>query len=163
LNKYVLFAIGAEEFGIEIGKIVEIVRAQTPTPLPDVPPYIEGVINLRGTVIPLIDLRKRMGVEAHPEKERIIIIKVHGEKIGILVDEVKEIVRIDEDKRSKPPSIVKGLKPEYLSFIGKISDRLVIILNIDKLLTSEEMILLRETKEAILSEEQKRVDDQKER
>jgi purine-binding chemotaxis protein CheW len=156
-NKFIVFSIAGKEFGIPIDRIVEIVKKQKITPLPKVPQFISGVINLRGAIIPLMDLRKRLGVEPSSVKERILIIKMHGEKIGLLVDDVREIARIENEHISSPPSIFKGLKQEYLLSIARIAERLIIILNLDNLLTSEEMILLEESKEALFSE--RRQDD----
>lgn len=153
MSKFVIFAIAHEEFGIALERTVEIAKPQKITPLPEAPSFISGVMNLKGVVIPLMDLRKRLGVEPSPLKERIIIIKMRGEKIGLLVDDVKEIMEIEKEHITAPPSLFKGLKPEYLLSIGKIADRLVVILNLDNLLTSEEIILLGESKEALLSKE----------
>ncbi len=147
MSKYTIFTVAGEEFGIELEKIVEIIKPQKTTPIPRVPVFINGIINLRGSVIPLMDLRKRLGVESSSPHERIIITKLQGEKIGLLVDTVKDIVEIEEEQIASPPSIFKGLKPEYLRGIGKISDTLIIILNLDNLMTSEEIMLIGEKKE----------------
>lgn len=146
MKKFTVFSVAGEEFGIQLERVVEIVRTQKVTPLPRVPDYITGVINLRGTIIPVMDLRKRLNVNPSSVRERIIITTMHGGKIGILVDSVKEIISIEEKQIASTPSIFKGLKPEYIKGIGKISDRLIVILSLDNLLTSEEMILLGESK-----------------
>ncbi len=150
MNKFAVFTIENEEFGIELSRVVEIVRMQKSTPLPQVPSFVSGVINIRGDVIPLVDLRKRLSVvNPPPLKMRIIITKIHDEKIGLLVDAVKEIVSIRNESIVSTPSFFKGLKSEYLLGIGKIADRLIIILNLNSLLSSEEMILLGEHKESL--------------
>ncbi len=146
MGKFAVFTVSGEEFALELDKIFEIIKSQKTVPLHDVPDYVNGVINFRGTVIPLIDLRKYLNVEPSSRKERIIITKMHGEKIGLLVDSVKEIVSIEERQIARAPSIFKGLKPEYIKGIGKIIKRLIIILNLDNLLTSEEVMLI--TKES---------------
>jgi purine-binding chemotaxis protein CheW len=89
-----------------------------------------------------MDMRRRLGVKPAPQKEKIIIVKMHGEKIGLLVDSVKEILNIEDGQIAPPPSIFKGLRPEYLKGIGKLPERLVIILNLDNLLTLEEIRLI---------------------
>lgn len=142
MSKFAVFTISGEEFGLEIERIFEITKPQKITPLPNTPRFINGVINLRGTVIPLMDMRRRLNVEPSHHEERIIIAKMHGEKIGLLVDSVKEIVNIEKREIAPPSSIFKGLKPEYLNGIGKIGNRLIIILNLDSLLTAEEIRLL---------------------
>ncbi len=96
-------------------------------------------------------MRKRFNVKASSGKEKILIVKMHGEKMGLLIDGVKEILNIEEDQMSKPPSIFKGLEAEYIKGIGKIQDRLIVILNLEKLLTSEEIIMLGERKEKLSS------------
>jgi purine-binding chemotaxis protein CheW len=151
LGKFVVFTVSGEEFGIGLDRIFEIIKPQKATPLPGVPNYISGVINLRGAVLPLMDMRKRLNVKPVPKKEKIIIVKMHGEKIGLLVDSVKEILNIEEEQIAPPPSIFKGLKPEYLKGIGKMSERLIIILNLDILLTSEEITLIGDITEKSLS------------
>ena len=150
MNKFAVFIIENEEFGIELGRVVEIVKMQKTVPLPQVPSFISGVFSIRGEVTPLVDLRKRLGVAGPvPSQSRIIITKIRGEKIGLLVDAVKEIVSIGSEAIVNTPSFFKGLKSEYLLGIGKIADRLIIILNLDNLLSLEEIILLGEHKETL--------------
>jgi len=148
LSKYLVFSISGEECGIELSKVSEIIRPQKTTPFPGVPKYINGIINLRGAVMPLMDIRKRLGVKAFPKKERVIIVSIHNEKIGLLVDSVNEITNIDDNNIASPPAIFRGIKPEYLKGIGKIPERLIILLNLDNLLTTEEIILLGDISEA---------------
>jgi len=142
LSKYLVFSIAGEECGIELSKVSEITRPQKTTPFPGVPKYIIGIINLRGVVFPLMDLRKRLGVTSFPKKERIIIVSIYNEKIGLMVDSVNEITNIDDSNIVSPPAIFRGIKPEYLKGIGKISERLIILLNLDNLLTSEEIMMM---------------------
>lgn len=151
MNKIAVFTIAGEEFGIELEKIVEIIKPQKVTPIPKVPAFISGVVNLRGTVIPVMDLRARFSVKPSSFRERILIAKMHGEKIGLIVDSVKEIMNIEKEQIASPPTIFRGIKPEYLMGIGKMGDRLIIILNLNSLLTAEEMILLEERKENLNS------------
>lgn len=149
MSKFAVFTIAGEEFGLEIERILEITKPQKATHLPNTPQFINGVINLRGNVMPLMDMRKRLNVEPTQQGEKIIIVTMHGEKIGLLVDSVKEILNIEKTEIASPPGIFKGLKPEYLNGIGKIKERLLIILNIDRLLTSEEMRLLGTLSESV--------------
>ena len=155
MSKFAVFNISGEEFGIELGRIAEIIKFQKSTPLPKVPAFISGVVNIRGDVIPLVDLRKRLGVEPSHIQGRIIITKIHEEKIGLLVDAVKEIVSIEKESIASTPSFFKGLKSEYIMGIGKVAERLIVILNLDNLLSSEEMILLEEHKETLRLEDAK--------
>lgn len=142
MGKFVVFTISDGEFGLELERVFEIIKPQKITPLFNVPSFISGVINLRDTIIPVMDLRRRLNTEPSHQKERIIIVRLHGEKIGLLVDSVKEIVNIEKSAVTSPPPVLKGFKTEYLNGIGKIGERLIIILNLNILLTPEEVMLL---------------------
>ncbi len=157
MGKYIVFKIRGEEFGVELGKVFEIIKPQKVIPCPGTPSYIKGIFNLRDTVVPLMDLRERLGVNPVPGKEKIIVVYMHEEKIGILVDVIEEITNIDEEQISPPPSIFKGLRPEYLLGVGKLPDRLVIILNLDAMMTIEEIKFLGDidVKKSTLPEEEK--------
>ena len=152
MTKFAVFKIGGEDFGIEIHKVVEILKAQRIYSLPELPEFLSGVITVRGEVIPLLDLRRRFGFQSAKGKERIIMVRYDSEKIGLLVDEIKEIIALAKEEISTPPSIFKGLKRKYLNGLGKKGDRIIILLNIDDLLTSEEKILLKES-EGIFDED----------
>ena len=140
---------GEDEFGIDISRVVEILKVQRVYPLPHLPASLTGVINTRGYVIPILDLRRRFGIEPAPGKERIIIIRYGNEKVGLLVDGVKEIVSFESGEIIPPPSIFKGMKTEYLTGIGKKNDRIIILLNLDTLLSSEEKIQIEEATKII--------------
>lgn len=143
--KYAIFTIGPDFFGIEINKVVEILNTQKVHSLPELPDFLSGVIAVRGEVIPLLDLRKRFGMQSSDSKELIIIVRYDSEKIGLLVDEIKEIITLNTEEITIPPTIFKGLKKKYLTGLGKKDDRIIILLNIDFLLTSEEKIMLKES------------------
>jgi purine-binding chemotaxis protein CheW len=147
--KFAIFKIGQEDFGIEIDKVVEILNTQKVYTLPELPDFLSGVITVRGEVVPLLDLRKRFGIAAAEVKELIIIVRYDIEKIGLLVDEIQEIISLNSNEIMAPPTLFKGLKKNYLSGIGKKDDRIFILLNIDYLLTSEEKIILKETEEML--------------
>jgi purine-binding chemotaxis protein CheW len=148
-QKYAVFKIGEEDFGVEINKVVEILSTQKVHSIPDLPDFLSGVIAVRGQIIPLLDLRKRFAIMSSSKKELIIVIKYDNEKIGVLVDHVKEIISLGKDEITSPPAIFKGLKRKYLAGIGKKDDRVIIILNVDDLLTSEERIMLKEAEEVL--------------
>lgn len=145
--KFVIFNIGEEIFGIEVHKVIEILSPQKVYSIPELPDFLAGVINVRGQVIPLLDLRKRFGIKSSDSEARIIIVKYDNEKIALLVGEIKEIISLSNKEITNPPMIFKGLKRKYLTGIGKKDDRLIILLNIDDLLTSEEKIILKESEE----------------
>lgn len=142
-KQFIIFHLGTEEFGIEITKAHEIVRMQGITELPQSSDFIEGIINLRGDIITIIDLRKRFNLESKTGKEtRIIIIDLQNIKAGLIVDSISEVIRINSDDISDPPGRVAGIKRDYLKGIGKINDRLIILLDLNQLLSTEEMIEL---------------------
>jgi len=146
MEKFAVFKIGNEDFGVNISRVVEILKSQKIYFLPELPDFISGVINVRGDVIPLLDLIKRFGVHTGTGgKCRIIVVRCEDEKIGLLVDEIDKIVPFSPEEISAPPAMFMGLKTEYLTGLGKKEDRIVILLNIERLLTSEEKIVLRES------------------
>lgn len=144
MGKVAVALIGEEEFGIDITKIVEILKKQKVFQLPNLPDFLSGVINLRGEIIPIVDLRKRFGIEDIKGKGRIVVIRFGKEKIGLYVDDIKEIVNLDPSEISAPPSIFKGLKTEYMTGIGQKDERIIVILNLDRILTTEEQIRIEE-------------------
>lgn len=143
--KFTVFRIADEYFGIGIDRVAEILKVQKVFTLPGLPSFLSGVMNVRGFIIPLIDLRRRFGIKPSAKKEKIILVRYDDEKVGFLVDEIKEILSLGADEITKPPSIFRGFKTEYLTGLGKKGDRIIILLNIDNLLTSEEKIILRES------------------
>lgn len=131
----VSFKIGAGEFGVDILKVQEINNMRVITRIPNTPDYIEGVINLRGAVIPIIDLRKRMGMmntEATKDT-RIIVLEISGKTIGFIVDGVKEVLRIPANIIEPPPALVGGISSEYITGVGKLEDRLLLLLDLEKI------------------------------
>lgn len=145
MTKFAVFRMGDEVFGIEIERVVEILKSQKTHTLPELPEFLSGVITVRGEVLPLLDLRRRFGLASTFKKERVMIVRYDNEKIGIVVDEVQEIISLDTKDITHPPSIFKGLKKKYLTGLGKKGDTIIIILNLDDLLTSEEKIMLKES------------------
>jgi purine-binding chemotaxis protein CheW len=150
--KFTVFKIGAEDFGIEISRVVEILNTQKVHSLPELPDFLSGVITVRGEVIPLLDLRKRFAIQSAQERELIIVVRYDSEKIALLVDEIKEILTLSAEEITVPPTIFKGLKKRYLTGLGKKDERIIILLNIDYLLTSEEKIILKDS-EGIFDED----------
>lgn len=144
LLQLVTFSIGEEEFGVDILKVQEIIRTMEITKVPRAPEFVEGVINLRGKVIPIIDLRRRFGLSSkdHDKHTRIIVIEINNMIVGFVVDSVSEVLRIPASTVEPPPPVVAGMESEYISGVGKLQDRLLILLDLDRLLSSEDMDLL---------------------
>lgn len=136
LLQLVSFNIDNEEFGIDILKVEEIIRVISITKIPNAPDFIEGVINLRGKVIPIIDLRTRLNRirKEHDNNTRVIVVEVSGITVGFIVDSVREVLRIPKNITEPPPSIVSGVNSEYITAIGKLEDRLLILLDLEKVL-----------------------------
>lgn len=149
MQKFTIFKIGNEIFGIGIERVVEILKAQKIFTIPGLPQFLSGVMTVRGNVVPVMDLRCRFGMKPSGNKERVIIVRYGKEKIGFLVDDIKEILSLSPDEIRNPPSIFKGFKTEYLTGLGKQGERIIILLNIDNLLTSEEKIRLTESIELL--------------
>jgi purine-binding chemotaxis protein CheW len=148
-KKFAVFTMGLETFGIEINRVIEILHTQKVHTLPELPEFLSGVITVRGEVLPLLDLRKRFGISSALKREITIIVRYDSEKIGLIVDKVEEIVTLRSSEIIDPPTILKGLKKKYLTGIGKKDDRIIIVLNLDFLLSSEEKIMLKESEEML--------------
>lgn len=142
----VTFRVGEEEFSVSILKVQEIIRMSEITKVPRSPDFVEGVINLRGKVIPVIDLRKRFGLPTaeRDNDTRTIVVDCEGKVVGLIVDSVTEVLRLSKNTVEPPPDIVGGVDSEYISGVGKLEDRLVILLDIDKVLSVGEKGLLGE-------------------
>jgi len=136
----VSFQLAQEEYGIEITKVQEIILVGDITRMPQTPDYIKGLINLRSMVIPIVDLRSRFGMQPQEATDdtRIMVVNVAGKTIGIVVDAVSKVLRINDDQISPPPPTVAGLGQEYLTGLVKLDDRLLIMLDIDRILSDEE-------------------------
>lgn len=142
----VTFRLGNEEFSVDILKVQEIIRLLDLTRVPKAPEFIEGVINLRGKVIPVMDLRKRFSMpEAEDTSEaRIIVVELKDTTVGFRVDGVSEVLRLPADTVEPPPTMVCGLETEYIKGVGKLDDRLIILLDVEKVLTEQEHTSLEE-------------------
>lgn len=141
LIQLVTFKIGHEEFGVDILKVQEIIRIIPITKVPNAPAFVDGVINLRGKVIPVIDMRKRFGMDKsdYTSHTRIMVMDLQGQIIGFVVDAVSEVLRIKESTVEAPPPVVAGIGSEYMRGVGKLEDRLLILLDLDKLLNEQEL------------------------
>jgi purine-binding chemotaxis protein CheW len=136
----VTFKLGTEEFGVDILKVQEINKMMNITKIPNAPAFIEGVINLRGKIIPIVDLRKRLGFREKPydKSTRIIVVELEGLVLGFIVDSVSEVLRIPGNTIEPPPSMVAGIESEYIEGVGKLDDRLLILLELKKIFSSPE-------------------------
>lgn len=137
----VTFSIGEEVFGVDILAVQEIIRLLDITKVPRAPDFVEGVINLRGKVIPIVDLRKRFGLEEreYDKATRIIVINMEALTVGFVVDEVSEVLRLPADMIDTPPGVVSGLDSDYIDGVGKVDNLLLILLDLNRLLSNHEV------------------------
>jgi purine-binding chemotaxis protein CheW len=146
-NKYLLFKLGKEEYGINIAMVQSIEEMQTIVAVPDMPDYVKGVINLRGQVIPVIDLRINFGMEEREYDDRTcaIITRIKETNIGLIVDTVSEVEDIPENNIEPPPEFKSGSGREhYIAGIGKVNDEVKILLDVSKLLQDTDVQEIKE-------------------
>lgn len=143
-GKYLTFKLGKEMFGIEIRYVTEIIGMQPIAEVPEVPDYVQGIINLRGQIIPLIDVRIKFKKEAMKYHDRtcIIVINVEDVAIGLIVDEVAEVLSIPEENIVPPPEYKTGFQNRYIKSIGRVGEEVKLILDCEKLLSEDEMEML---------------------
>ena len=139
-RQLVVFTLGDETYGVDIATVREIIRMQAITAVPGTAHFVEGVINLRGTVIPVVDLRKRFRLNEaeHGKETRIVVLNSEGQEIGVIVDSVAEVLRVSSDAIEPPSSMITTTDSEYLLGIVKLPDRLVILLDTERLLSRED-------------------------
>ena len=145
------FRIGKETFGVPINLVHEIVRLPEITAVPDAPEYIEGVINLRGKIVSIVDLRKRFGetrIEAS-RKNRILVAEIERKMVGLIVDAASEVIRLAESEIEAPPEIFQESDVKYVTGVGKLHGRLVILIDLSKILQKGELRRLADMAPAI--------------
>ena len=141
---FLTFALGSESFGLEITEVKEIVGMQPITPLPETPAYVKGIINLRGRIIPVIDIRLRFGKEgvAYTDRTCIIVVYINGAAVGLIVDNVSEVLTIQDDQIVPPPKYGAGAQNRYLKAIGKVGNEVKLLLDCNTLLNAGDMNML---------------------
>ncbi len=146
-RQLVVFDLSAEAYGVDIGAVREIIRMQEITAVPQTPDFVEGVINLRGKVTPVVDLRKKLGVAVaeKSDENRIVVMDIGGQDIGMVVDAVNEVLRISADSVEPPSSVVSTAEADYIMGIAKLDSKLIILLNLGKVLSMQEQETLSET------------------
>ncbi len=140
-DKYLTFHLAGEDYGIDIAFVTEIIGIQKITEVPDMPDFVKGVINLRGKVIPVMDVRLRFHLDERDYDERtcIVVVDINGTAVGLVVDQVNEVADIPEADVEPPPRTTKGSSSRYLKGMGKVEEQVRILLNVDKLLYDEEI------------------------
>lgn len=139
-KQYVVFKLDNEEYGIGIMNVREIIPYKESIKVPNTPDFIEGIINYRGNVTPIICLKKRFNISQRVEdaNTRIIVINIGEKQVGFIVDEASQTIKLDESEIDPAPSIVSGVERQYIDGVGKKEDRLVILIDLGKILTDGE-------------------------
>jgi purine-binding chemotaxis protein CheW len=145
-NEFLAFKLGTEEYGIEILKVQEIRGYESVTRIANAPEYIKGVINLRGIIVPIVDMRIRfnLGNASYDQFTVVIILNIHGRIMGIVVDSVSDVTTLTNDQIKPAPEMGSVLNAAYLIGLGSLENRMLILIDIDKLMSSAEMGLIEE-------------------
>ncbi len=144
LRQLVAFQLGTEGYCVDISRVREINRLVNITHIPESPPFVEGVINLRGQIIPIIDLRRRFGLvedsKKNAQETRIMVVETNGTLVGFIVDAVREVLRIPADQIEPTPELVtSGIDRKYIEGVASVNERLLIILNSDLIFATKEL------------------------
>ena len=139
-EQLVVFELASEHYGVNIAAVESIVKLQSITAVPQAPKFMEGITNLRGSVLPVIDLRKRFGLPpvAATKNSRIVVVAMEGLKVGMIVDAVSEVLRIPQEAIEPPPPMVATVDTAFITNIAKVNGQLIILLDLAKVLSLEE-------------------------
>lgn len=140
-GRFLTFSLGKESYGIEIKCVTEIIGIQTITVIPELPAYVKGIINLRGKIIPVMDIRIRFKKEpiAYNDRTCVIVIDIKELSIGLIVDSVSEVITIPEQDIIDPPSFNRGMANRFIKNIGKVGNEVKLLLDCEKLISDEEL------------------------
>jgi len=153
INSYLSFKLGDDEFAAHVGKVLNILELVKITPVPKSPEYMKGVINLRGAVLPIIDTRMKFGMSPtqFTQNTCIVVMEILMEKdtiqLGALVDSVLSVVEIEDDQIQPPPSLGSKYKSEFILGVAKVDEKFIMILDMDKVFSSDELILVMDSTE----------------
>jgi purine-binding chemotaxis protein CheW len=141
VTQLISFMVGAEEYGLELMKVKEVIRVRNVTFLPKAPACVKGVINLRGDIIPIIGLRDRFGLPSIEQTAmtRVIVVEVEGRLVGMVVDSASQVVRIPADQIDPPPHLMGNAARGFITGVGKMDDKLILTIDASKILDAEEM------------------------
>jgi purine-binding chemotaxis protein CheW len=140
-HQLVVFDLANEHYGVDIAAVEGIIKMQAITVVPHTPAFVEGVTNLRGEVLPVIDLRKRFGLpldQARSKDTRIVVVETEGKKVGMVVDAVSEVLRVSDEAIEPPSPIVTTVDSAFIRGIAKVAERLIILVELSKVLSTEE-------------------------
>lgn len=143
-SEFLTFRLGVEEYGIDILKVQEIRRWEQPTSIANAPDFIKGVINLRGTIVPIVDMRIKfnLGEASYDEFTVVIILNVAGRIVGVVVDAVSDVLTLQPSEIRPSPSFAAAFDTQYITGLGTVDERMLILVDIEKLMTSADMALV---------------------
>jgi purine-binding chemotaxis protein CheW len=143
-GEFLTFRLGAEEYGIDILKVQEIRSYEAPTRIANAPPFIKGVVNLRGVIVPIVDLRLKLGCESaeYNSFTVVIVLNVKGRVVGTVVDSVSDVLALDKDTIKPAPEMSSAIDTSFITGIGSVAERMLILMDIEGLMASEEMGLI---------------------
>lgn len=145
---HLVFSIADNDFAIDVGSAVEVINGRKPVIVPELPDFVSGVVDIRGEIIPMVDMRLRLGVKSDTDKSRLLLVRSSLGPIALGVDDVKSVENIEPDGIRQPPMVFRGIKKRFISGLyNKGNSSMIVILNIDNILNSEEKILLSKAKE----------------
>ncbi|SHJ81108.1 chemotaxis protein CheW [Paramaledivibacter caminithermalis] len=139
-KQYVIFKLGNEEYGVDIMKVKEISEFKDSTKVPNAPYFVDGIINLRGEIIPIINLKKRFNISIGDidSDTRIIVININDKNVGFVVDEASQVLRVNDEDIDAAPEIIAGVDRQYITGVGKVGEKIIILLDLERILTDEE-------------------------
>jgi len=141
VKQLISFLVGAEEYGLEVLRVKEVIRLRQITWLPKAPSCVKGIINLRGDVIPIVDLRERFGLAAQQQTAmtRVIVVEVEGTHVGMVVDSASQVLRVPVDQFEQPPMMIGEGAKDFVKEVAKLGDRLIIMIDVDRILSTKMM------------------------
>ncbi|WP_353892074.1 chemotaxis protein CheW [Proteinivorax hydrogeniformans] len=145
-QKFVIFQLGEESYGIDILNVQGIERMLEITRVPKTSDFVEGVCNLRGSIVPVIDLRKRFGLDEKEKTDntRIIVVSIEEVEVGLIVDAANDVISIDSDSIEPAPSVIGSIDNRFINGVGKLENKLIILLDLQEILKKEEIVKLQE-------------------
>lgn len=139
-KQYVIFKLNKEEYGVEISHVQEITEIKSITTVPNTPAFVEGIINLRGKIVPIVSIKKRFHLpqQGEMEEQRIIIINLKEKQVGFIVDDASQVLTLDESQIENPPELIAGIDRDYIIGIGKVEEKIIVLLDLEKILSEQE-------------------------
>ena len=139
-KQYVIFKLNQEEYGVAISHVQEITEIKSITSVPNTPSFVEGIINLRGKIVPIVSIKKRfdLPLEGEVSEQRIIIINLNEKQVGFIVDDASQVLTMDESQIEGPPELIAGVDRDYIIGIGKVDEKIIVLLDLEKILNEQE-------------------------